>query len=785
LTPSTACPAALDCADEQDARRIRAAQIDAIVQFVPLTMGINLLNAGVIVYAFWSTGANVFLAVWGTVIGLLASAGLLSWQRSRRARPTEASSRAVRRVVLHAAALSVVWGMAPVVLFPDASPMGQMIIACLMAGMISGGAYSLSSVPRAGLAYTWILCVACAAALLLAPQRPFAFFAGFLLCYGIFISRYLLAHGNLFVERLRDQVKLQGQSEVIGLLLRDFQEHASDWLWETDADGRLKRVSERFAQAADMPVEQMHGAFLSSVITGTEHGRSREAEDLLNVMVGRQPFRDVVVGVKIGGRQRFWALTAKPVHDHAGTFVGYRGVGADVTDKRQAEQHIVHLARYDTVTGLANRAFFREQVERALADVREGGGAVALLFLDLDQFKTVNDTLGHHVGDALLAHVGERLKACVFGANMVARLGGDEFAVLHVSSEQPAGATALARRIIDAFEAPFRLTHNEVASSTSIGIAVAPFHGDQADTLLRSADLALYRAKANGGGCFRFFEPEMQANAQRRRALHTGLRSALENDELTLVYQPLLDLRSGTVVGCEALVRWTSAEWGAVGPAEFIPIAEESGLIVSIGEWVLRQALLQAARWPDPMIIAVNLSPVQFRNQRLLATVVSALAKSGIPPHRLELEITESTFLDAGEQTLEMLANLRLLGVRISLDDFGTGYSSLSYLRRFPFDKIKIDKSFTQDVATRGDSAAIIRAIVALAEALGMSTLAEGIETEEQLARLRDLGCTEAQGYVFSPPRAPADLSEYLAGRGVVLPAERQSERLALRAAAR
>jgi EAL domain-containing protein (putative c-di-GMP-specific phosphodiesterase class I) len=277
----------------------------------------------------------------------------------------------------------------------------------------------------------------------------------------------------------------------------------------------------------------------------------------------------------------------------------------------------------------------------------------------------------------------------------------------------------------------------------------------------------------------------MQANAQRRRALHAGLRSALENDELTLVYQPLLDLRSGTVVGCEALVRWTSAEWGAVGPAEFIPIAEESGLIVSIGEWVLRQALLQAARWPDPMIIAVNLSPVQFRNQRLLATVVSALAKSGIPPHRLELEITESTFLDAGEQTLEMLSNLRLLGVRISLDDFGTGYSSLSYLRRFPFDKIKIDKSFTQDVATRGDSAAIIRAIVALAEALGMSTLAEGIETEEQLARLRDLGCTEAQGYVFSTPRAPADLSEYFASRGVALPAERQSDRTPLRTAAR
>ena len=323
----------------------------------------------------------------------------------------------------------------------------------------------------------------------------------------------------------------------------------------------------------------------------------------------------------------------------------------------------------------------------------------------------------------------------------------------------------LARQIIDAFQVPFKLEPGDILISTSIGIAVAPTDGDAADPLMKKADMALYAAKADGLARYRFFEPEMEAWTQRRRTLQGGLQSALRNGEIQVAFQPVLDLRTGAVAGCEALVRWNSPEWGMVSPVEFIPIAEATGLIEPIGEWVLREAVKTARQWPAETFVAVNLSPVQFKNQRLLATVVSALAESGLPPQRLELEVTESIFIDGSDQPQAMLKNLRALGVRTSLDDFGTGYSSLSYLQRFPFDKIKIDKTFIDEVAARDDTLAIIRAIVALAEALGMSTTAEGVESELQVRKLREAGCTQIQGYVFSPPRPAAEIAAMFAAR--------------------
>ena len=746
----------LDDLDEQERRRVRAAQIGAVVQLVPLTMTINVLNAAIVVFLFWDTGGHLFLTLWAASVALEAMAAFWARNRARKNPPTGASARGIRRMALHTAFLGATWGAAAIVLFPHADTMHQLFLAALMAGMISGGAFGLSTVRQAGLAYTWTLVAASISALLFASDPMFVATAIMLAIYAMYISRNLVAHGNIFINHMRDKLKLEGQGDLIGLLLNDFQEHASDWLWETDASGALMRVSDRFAEAAGKKPSDMHGARFSDVIGAQLAYPAPELVDVLKRMAWRAAFRDVVVPIQVGSATRFWLLSAKPVFDNAGKFTGYHGVGADVTDKRLAEERITHLAYYDTVTGLPNRVSFREEFVRALVEAQENGQSAALLCLDLDQLKSINDTLGHPVGDVLLKCVGQRIRACARGQDIVARLGGDEFAILQRNPELPTETMVLARQIIDAFAVPFKLEHGDIAISTSIGIAFAPGDGWETDALLKKADLALYAAKADGAATYRFFEPAMEAWAHRRRALEVGLRSALKNGEIHVAFQPLVDMHSWRIAGCEALARWTSPEWGVVPPAEFIPVAEATGLIESIGEWVLREALKQARRWPDDTVVAVNLSPAQFKSQRLLAIIVSALADSGLPPRRLELEMTESIFLEGGDQVREMLKNLRTLGVRTSLDDFGTGYSSLSYLRRFPFDKIKIDKSFIDDVAARDESLAIIRAIVALADALGMSTTAEGVESIDQVAKLRDAGCTQIQGYVFSPPH-PAD----------------------------
>jgi len=376
-----------------------------------------------------------------------------------------------------------------------------------------------------------------------------------------------------------------------------------------------------------------------------------------------------------------------------------------------------------------------------------------VLCLDLDHFKDVNDTLGHPVGDELLKSVTERIMQCVREADLVARLGGDEFAIVHVAATSETSALAqLASRLVDVLAAPYLLEGHQVVVGVSIGVSVAPADSEDPDQLLKNADMAMYRAKGDGRGTYRFFEPGMDARAQARRIMELELRTAVRAQEFDIHYQPIRDLRADRITGVEALVRWNHPLRGIIAPAEFIPLAEATGLIVPIGDWVLRRACADASRWPENLSIAVNLSPVQFRNRNLIAAVKQALADSGLAPERLELEITESVLLQDGGATLDKLHTLRKLGVRISMDDFGTGYSSLSYLRSFPFDKIKIDRSFIHELATREDSMAIVRAVTGLGKSLGIATTAEGVETTEQLEILRNEGCTEVQGYLFSPP---------------------------------
>jgi diguanylate cyclase (GGDEF)-like protein len=434
----------------------------------------------------------------------------------------------------------------------------------------------------------------------------------------------------------------------------------------------------------------------------------------------------------------------------------------DVSDRRRAEKKIAHMAHHDALTDLPNRVLYRERLAEALTKLNTDE-RLAVFYLDLDNFKAVNDTLGHQIGDELLKSVADRLRGCMHDTTTVARVGGDEFAIILPELAQLNDAALLAQKVCEAIRQPYNLFGHAIVTDTSIGIAIAPDDGVDPDELLKNADMALYGAKADGRGTFRFFEPEMDARVKARRALENSLRVALAEGEFILHYQPIMDLSENNISCCEALIRWNHPERGLLGPGEFIPVAEETGLIVAIGEWVLRTACAEAATWPNGVRVAVNLSPIQMTNPNLMSVVISALAGSGLPANHLELEITESVMMQNTDATLATLHRLRILGVKISMDDFGTGFSSLSYLRRFPFDKLKIDRSFIGDLSKDEDALAIVRAVTAMAKSLRMITTAEGVETSEQLGQVRSLGCTEVQGFFIGRPQRREEIARLLA----------------------
>jgi diguanylate cyclase (GGDEF)-like protein len=506
------------------------------------------------------------------------------------------------------------------------------------------------------------------------------------------------------------------------------------------ADGRLGVSNRRFAEMFGRPEP---GALPDTLLAGEELDPLRDA----TCGLGPESFScELTDG-------RAMAVSRRPI---AGG--GWVTTYEDITDRRAAEARLSHMARHDLLTGLPNRLMFGEHTPKALVRSRRSGG-LAVLCLDLDGFKAVNDTHGHAAGDALLYAVAQRLKTCVREADFIVRLGADEFAIVQESVEQPQAATGLARRLVADLARPFALEEHQVELSVSVGIALSQDGVTTSEALLKCADLAMTRAKADGGGMFRCFEPEMDIRLQARRKLEQDLRSALSLGQFEVFYQPLVASRSGAVLGFEALVRWRHPERGLVSPDVFIPVAEEIGLISGLGAWVLARACADAATWPDEMKVAVNLSPEQFRGNGLVGFVADALAASGLPARRLELEITESTLIQDDETVLAALHALRALGVRIGMDDFGTGYSSLSYLRRFPFDKIKIDQSFVRGMTEANDCLAIVRAVIGLGRSLGMAVTAEGVETAHQLATLREEGCGELQGYLFSRPRPLAEVT--------------------------
>ena len=581
--------------------------------------------------------------------------------------------------------------------------------------------------------------------------------------YGLTASAMIVWQHAEFVRGVRNEMDLEEKGEIIGILLHEFEEQGSDWLWETDADLHLRNPSERIIGIVGCTRSTVINLSLRRWI-GAQHRRALDGRDgfatLSACIRARTPFRGVRVPVGTGDQQRWLLLTGKPVLNPDGSFRGYRGVGSDITAARQSEQQVAWLARHDSLTSLPNRPHFHEALEQACATQIESGQSLALFCLDLDGFKAVNDTLGHLAGDALLAQVADRLRSCIRDRDLIGRLGGDEFALLLRDSDR-AGATSLAQRLMDRIAEPYDVEGLSVGIGVSIGIMLSPDgsgpqHMINGRDLLKGADLAMYRAKQDGRGTIRVFDASMLENVEERLMLRADLRHAIHRNQLLLHFQPIMHGPSSRVVAAEALVRWMHPTRGLISPAEFIPIAEDCGLISQLGAWVLNRACSEAVSWSDEISVSVNLSPIQLRDPALLGTVEAALLDSGLPPARLELEITESLLLETNPTVRDTLRRLKGQGIRIALDDFGTGFSSLSYLRNFPVDTVKIDRSFVRDLGSDLDADMIVQAITGMANGLGITITAEGVETEDQAARLHASGCTQFQGFLYSRP-CPAD----------------------------
>ncbi|MDZ4277320.1 MAG: EAL domain-containing protein [Erythrobacter sp.] len=672
------------------------------------------------------------------------------------------------------------------------------VLAAIVLPMACAG-YALASWVGEGLPWQWaaatLLCINAALALLFKARIKSLFFAKiaswagfaviapgaltFAALTGAAIALALIARfqwavseRNRLVREARERVAARAED-----ILRSFEETGQGWFWEIDRRGLITYISPKAALALGKTADALCGLPLSEIFHSGA-GTNDAARTLSFHLSARSAFRDVELRAATDSEERWWALTGRPVYDSYKNFCGFRGHGTDLTEQRRSEQQVSRLAHFDSLTGLANRVQMSQVLEQILAAPSARERACAVLMLDLDRFKQVNDTLGHPAGDALLKQVAQRLERVIDGAGRCGRLGGDEFQVIVPGQQDRTTLGHIAREIIAALSQPYAVQGQSVVIGASVGIALAPEHGSTSEELIRNVDLALYSAKDAGRGVFRFFAENLHAAAEERAELEQDLRDAMVRGELDLHYQPVVCAATEKIVGFEALMRWNHPTRGWLSPAKFVPIAEDAGLIDRLGQWALRTACTDLARWPSPIRCAVNISALQFANPELPTIVANALAHSGVAPSRLELEITESVFLNDSAGTEAMFAAMKRVGVRLALDDFGTGYSSLGYLKKAPFDKIKIDRSFVQGATDQGSrNGAIIASITSLAEALHMETTAEGVETFDELELVRLLGCSHVQGHIYFKPMTADDAAALASGNLTVQPDGPQSAR--------
>ncbi|WP_375397955.1 putative bifunctional diguanylate cyclase/phosphodiesterase [uncultured Sphingomonas sp.] len=634
-------------------------------------------------------------------------------------------------------------GLLPLIApLPDGQPQLSCFIAVL--GAIIIAAIALHPARAAMLAHAAAIVVMVSVAT--GPSAPAAI--ALLALASLAIATIRLARHDIAENARRSATS--GEGRLAAQLVREVEEHGDGWFWQTDRQGRITYLSDKVGRELVRIGADPNAARLTDIFR-MDAGTPDTERTLGFHLSSRTSFSDYAVRpIAEDDGERWWSISGRPMLDEVGRFQGFVGSGSDLSQKRRSEAEITRLALFDGLTGLANRQQMRASLDKTLAPHQGGHRVTSLMLIDLDRFKTVNDTLGHQTGDALLRQVAQRLLRAVGEAGLVGRLGGDEFQIVLPGEGDRARLGDLARRIIGSLSQPYFIDGSSIIIGCSIGIAIAPHDGEHAETLIRNADLALYAAKGDGRGIHRFFREELLAGARTRKALEDDLRQALTGDQMYVAYQPVVSTQGARIVGYEALLRWDHPTRGAISPTEFIPIAEECGLIESIGEWVLRTACDEAVTWPQNVRVAVNVSPIQFANPALPSIVTSALAGSGLAATRLELEITEGVFLNEDARSEQMFKSLKGIGIRLALDDFGTGYSSLGYLKKAPFDKIKIDQSFVRGAAVPGSrNAAIIKAIVTLADTLYMETTAEGVEHQDEVELIRALGCSHIQGYVY------------------------------------
>ena len=754
-----------DPADSTDWGPIRAAQLNAGRQLAMFMLSANVIGAAMVILLAADLVPAWARISWGAVVAAVsATIAFRRLSSAYRNAPT-APIEAVRDTVLEGVALGAVWSVPPIAIGTQADMATSLGLWIILSALMAASSVAMAALPLATIGFLAILGGSISAMLF--------FMSGPLPAAGVLLFTFLLMLGcfgrakSLVIIRA-NEIALSERDETVSLLLNDDEDMSADWLWETDAARRVVRASPRFAYAVGLDPVKINNLPFLQVLAGPcwETGKfSAGLHALANKLKNREAFRDLLLPVQFDGTDRYWEIAATPRFDETGVFVGFRGVGSDVTEARLSAEKINRMARFDVLTGLPNRLLINETLAGAMADAEQWNTRCAFVMIDLDRFKAINDTLGHPVGDRMLMQVGDRLRALIQDGDVVGRLGGDEFALVIRDASDSARIDRIARSIIESIARPYEIDQNMLYIGASLGIAIGPRDGRTAETLVRSADLALYRSKEAGGGTHNIYEPQLHAVAEERRVLEMALRTALTNGEMLLHYQPVVSAKTGTLTGFEALLRWYNPDLGNISPVKFIPLAEDTRLIGPIGEWVLRTACMEAAGWASPVRVAVNVSPEQLNNPNFVSIVASALANSGLAPDRLELEVTESVFMREGTGATKVLERILDLGVKLSLDDFGTGYSSLGYLSRTRFSSIKIDRSFVQGASKKVPEAiAIIRAVVALAQSLGMATTAEGVETEDEHRMVYELGCTKVQGYYFGRP-LPVEEARAVAAR--------------------
>ncbi|MEO7364917.1 MAG: EAL domain-containing protein, partial [Sphingomicrobium sp.] len=710
---------------------LRDVQLISRAQLAPFFAAANIVAALMMVTILSSEVAAQWLLPWAGAVGVV---NLIAMQIARTQAVTHVGRSGHQvpqwRMIGDVTLRAILWISLPLYMFPSLTPGTQVIAASIMAGL-GIGALGLVVVPPCVTAWMSAFTGGICAALLIGRHSiPFPHMLSILFTLGVAIFG-VLAVARWAFHQLKTNADFGSQSESASLLLQEYEQRGVGWLWQVDADNRCSYISSRMTALLGRPASQLIGHSMPSLLGGSA--------ELGRLLLERQPFNSLEMELKTARGQRWISIAGDPIIDTAGRFEGFRGVGSDITEIRQTQERLTHLANVDVLSGLPNRGRVRQLLGEALRAATVGNVPCAILFLDLDGFKPVNDTFGHPKGDAVLRAVAKRLVDEVGGDGHVGRMGGDEFAIVVIDAQSRRNVEAMAERIIKAVAEPYMIDQTEIRIGVSIGCAFGPIDGATVDDLILKADLALYEAKGAGRGIARYFSSALQSEQEDRVRLETDLRAAIVSHQFHLNFQPLVNAKDQKLVGFEALIRWNHPQRGMVPPNVFIPVAEEAGLMPAIGEWVIEEAIRAVATWPEPITVALNISPKQIILAGLPNTVSEALARHKVPGNRIELEVTEGVFLGDNGTTLDVLKRLRALGVGIALDDFGTGYSSIGYLNKAVFHKLKIDGSFVREAGTRPENVAIIQSIVQLAKSFRMSVTAEGVETAEDFERMRDL----------------------------------------------